>query len=236
MVSMLENIFSPPKTMVGAISTAVRATPTVVKIGRCWKPNFSNGLIIGSDYSQSDADCSRSKAGYSRNDADHGRKASDYLLAGQENGPRGPEDFLVREDHGRRNRGYGLGDSHRLHDDMDYGQGRTESSFGHADYILCCEVKLCPIGALISEQSFANPKLFFWSQPARIVIINSGNSPSDPTDQPQLHGIYAPKFLHERPNPDKAFTATYRAARVSKRVGAYRICIHAGLKRFRFSL
>jgi hypothetical protein len=34
---MLENIFSPPNTMVGAISTTVRTTLTVVKIGRCWK-------------------------------------------------------------------------------------------------------------------------------------------------------------------------------------------------------
>jgi hypothetical protein len=31
-------------------------------------------------------------------------------------------------------------------------------------------------------------------QPARI-IINSGNSPADPTNQPQLYGIYALKYL-----------------------------------------
>jgi hypothetical protein len=34
----------------------------------------------------------------------------------------------------------------------------------------------------------------FWSQPARI-IVNSENSPADPTDRPQLYGIYAPQFL-----------------------------------------
>jgi len=55
--------------------------------------------------------------------------------------------------------------------------------------------KVLSIGFLIVEQSFANPKLVFLElQPARI-IINSGNSPADPINQPQLHHIYALNFL-----------------------------------------
>jgi hypothetical protein len=56
--------------------------------------------------------------------------------------------------------------------------------------------KVLSIGVLIVEQSFANPKLVVFRelQPARI-IITSGNSTSDPTDQVQLHPICALKFL-----------------------------------------
>jgi hypothetical protein len=55
--------------------------------------------------------------------------------------------------------------------------------------------KVLSIGFLISEQSFANPKLVVFGelQPARI-IITSGNSLSDPTDQVQPHPICALKF------------------------------------------
>jgi hypothetical protein len=55
--------------------------------------------------------------------------------------------------------------------------------------------KVLSIVFVIVEESFANPKLAFFELQPALIIINLGNSPSDPTDQPQLHRICAPKFL-----------------------------------------
>ena len=121
-VARLENIFWQPKTIVRSIPTIVRTAPTIVKIDRCWKPYFSNGLMISSDNLQSDADNLQS-------DADHCRRASDYLLRDQENSRSHHENLLVRADHVLRNPDYCLDDSNSLQDDGDYRHGRTDGVF-----------------------------------------------------------------------------------------------------------
>ena len=116
--------------------------PTYVKIGRCCNSNEFNGIIIGSDICQNDADKCRSDQDKFQRDEGNGCRASDYLLGGQENGPRGQEDLLLRADCGLQNRDHGLHDADHLHDDGDNGHSRTESSFRRADHILGFEVKL----------------------------------------------------------------------------------------------
>ena len=123
-VAKLENIFWQPKIIVRAVLKTVRATLTIVKIGRCWKPYVSNGLMIASDNLQSDADNLQS-------DADHCRRASDYLLRDQENSRSHHENLLVRADHVLRNPDYCLDDSNRLQDDGDHRHSRTEDCVFH---------------------------------------------------------------------------------------------------------
>ena len=112
--------------------------------------------MIGSDCSQSDADYSQSHPDSSRSDEDSGRKASDHLPVDQENGPRGQEDLLVHADCGLRNRENSLRDADCLHDDVDYGRGRTENGFGRADYGLICQSNFRH-RMFDAEKSFAKP-------------------------------------------------------------------------------
>jgi hypothetical protein len=176
--------------MVGAISTTVRTTLTVVKIGRCWKFLYSNGLIIGLENGRSDAEhCLSDEEHFlcafdlglcvgdlGLGNEDHGRKASDYLLVDQENGLPDQEDILLRKDHGLGNREHGLRDAHHLHDDGDHGHGRTENDVVRLDHGLNFWLKLRPQEPRTRQTELANPKLVFGEfQPARIIInINSG--------------------------------------------------------------
>jgi hypothetical protein len=112
----------------------VRATLTVVKIGRCWNPYVSNGLRIVSDNRQSDVDNLQSDADNLQSDADHCRRASDYLLRDQENSRSHHENLLVRADHVLRNLDYCLDDSNNLHDDGDHSHGCKENGVGRADH------------------------------------------------------------------------------------------------------
>jgi len=130
----------------------VRATLTVVKIGRCWKPYVSNGLMIVSGNRQSDVDNLQSASDNLQSDADHCRRASDYLLRDQENSRSHHENLLVRADHVLRNLDYCLDDSNSLHDDGDHRHGRNEDGVDRADHglqgfvfisisILCCKIE-----------------------------------------------------------------------------------------------
>ena len=133
-VAKLENIFWQPKIIVRAVLKTVRATLTVVKIGRCWNPYVSNGLRIVSDNRQSDVDNLQSDADNLQGDVDHCRRASDYLLRDQENSRSHHENLLVRADHVLRNPDYCLDDSNSLHDDGDNRHGRKEDGVDRAGH------------------------------------------------------------------------------------------------------